>query len=300
MALSHRVSDLRSYELLADIADAGSISAAARRHRVSQAAVSARMRDLERALRVPLLARSAVGATLTPAGADVLARAAPLLEAARALDAHLDAIPTSSPVLRVAASSTIAEHLLPAWLTALRRHRPQVRIEARSINTDAVLEALRTGAVDVGFTEDGHPPAGTHHRVVDHDELVVVVAPHHGWARRASITAAELGATTLITRERGSGARRVLEARLGPHRDSTASAGPPRTELSSNTAIKNAAVSGLGIAVLSSLVVAGELASGLLDRVHVEDLDLRRELHAVWSGDRAASELAVALVATIP
>ncbi|WP_436788824.1 LysR substrate-binding domain-containing protein, partial [Yinghuangia sp. YIM S10712] len=56
----------------------------------------------------------------------------------------------------------------------------------------------------------------------------------------------------------------------------------PLLELASTTALKAAAVSGAGPAVLSSLAVADDLAAGRLIAVDVADLELRRALRAVW------------------
>jgi DNA-binding transcriptional LysR family regulator len=117
------------------------------------------------------------------------------------------------------------------------------------------------------------------------DRLTVVVPPGHPWERRRSgITAAELAATPLVTREPGSGTRRYFEEAL------RAQGGldrvPPVAELSSTTAIKSAVAAGIGPSVLSSLAVAPELATGTLRPVKVTDLDLSRRLLAVWTAGR--------------
>src|SRR5690606_1647947 len=79
----------------------------------------------------------------------------------------------------------------------------------------------------------------------------------------------------LILREEGSGTRQVLEAALG-------GLARPLIELSSTTAVKAAAVSGAGPAVLSELAVGDELALRRLIRVPVNGIALARDLRAVW------------------
>lgn len=56
----------------------------------------------------------------------------------------------------------------------------------------------------------------------------------------------------------------------------------PALELTSATAIKNAAAGGLGPAVLSELTVRAELAAGALVAVPLPTLPLERQLHACW------------------
>ena len=72
---------------------------------------------------------------------------------------------------------------------------------------------------------------------------------------------------------------------------------PPLAELSSTTAIKAAVAAGAGPAVLSSLAVAADLASGSLLAVRVIGLDLHRDLRAVWPAGRPLTGPARDLVA---
>jgi DNA-binding transcriptional LysR family regulator len=55
----------------------------------------------------------------------------------------------------------------------------------------------------------------------------------------------------------------------------------PVMTLGSTEAVKNAVAAGLGIAIVSSLAVERELASGALVSIALADLAIRRELHLV-------------------
>ncbi|WP_436776320.1 LysR family transcriptional regulator [Yinghuangia sp. YIM S09857] len=273
--------DLPALELLLAVARLGSLGRAAAEAGISQPAASARMRTLERLAGVPLLERTPRGSVLTPAGVLVTEWARPLLDAAEELDTGLAALREDHNTrLRVEASLTVAEYLLPRWLVALRQARPGVAVSLRVGNSTDVAARVSAGEADLGFTEGARAPNGLHSAVVAHDRLTVVVAPGHPWARRrAPLPASELAATPLVQREPGSGTREVLAAALA--RLGTPSA-EPLLELASTTALKAAAVSGAGPAVLSSLAVADDVASGRLIAVEVADLALRRSLRAVW------------------
>jgi DNA-binding transcriptional LysR family regulator len=148
-----------------------------------------------------------------------------------------------------------------------------------------VAAAVRDGGADLGFVEGPDLPPGLASQQVGADRLTVVVPPGHRWERRRSgITAAELAATPLVTREPGSGTRRYFEEALHAH--GGLDRVPPVAELSSTTAIKSAVAAGIGPSVLSSLAVAPELAAGTLRAVKVTDLDLSRRLLAVWAAGR--------------
>lgn len=276
--LSHRVPDLGALELLLAVARVGSLGAAARELGITQPAASSRVRSMERQLGVALVDRSPRGSRLTDAGALVTDWARRIIEAAEAFDVGAQALrDRRDSRLRVAASMTIAEYLLPGWLLVLRAQRPDTAVSLLAGNSAAVAEQLLGDEVDLGFVEGLSVPAGLDSAVIGHDRLIVVVAPGHPWGRRRKpLRGEELAATPLILREKGSGTRQVLDAALG------GLVLRPLIELSSTTAVKAAAVSGAGPAVLSELVVGEELALRRLVSVPVEGVALGRELRAVW------------------
>ncbi|MFC4327144.1 LysR family transcriptional regulator [Streptomyces andamanensis] len=275
--LAHRVPDLGALELLLAVARLGSLGAAARELGITQPAASSRIRSMERQLGLALVDRSPRGSRLTDAGALVTDWARRVVEAAEAFDVGAQALrDRRDSRLRVAASMTIAEYLLPGWLIALRARRPDTAVSLLAGNSAVVAERLLAGEADLGFVEGVSVPPGLDSVVIAHDRLTVVAAPGHPWARRRRpLEAAELAATPLILRETGSGTRQVLDAALG-------GLARPLIELSSTTAVKAAAVSGAGPAVLSELAVGDELTLRRLVTVPVRDVALRRDLRAVW------------------
>ncbi|QEV15514.1 LysR family transcriptional regulator [Streptomyces fradiae ATCC 10745 = DSM 40063] len=278
--MTHRVPDLGALELLLAVARHGSLGRAAREVGITQPAASGRIRSMERQLGVALVDRSPRGSRLTDAGALVTDWARRIVEAAEAFDAGAQALrDRRDSRLRVAASMTIAEYLLPGWLIALRAERPGTAVSLQAGNSAAVAALLLAGEADLGYVEGLAVPDGLDGVVVARDRLVVVAAPSHRWARRrAPVTPAELAETPLVLREYGSGTRQVLDSALVAHGGLAA----PLMELASTTAVKAAAVSGAGPAVLSELAVSEELASRRLVEVPVEGADLRRALRAVW------------------
>lgn len=286
MTLPPRVSDLIPFDLLLSVARLGSLGRAAAEHGMSQPAASARMRQLEGRLRLPLVERSPRGSRLTPAGALVAGWAQSVIDAATALDAGVTALRREQESrLRVAASLTVAEYLLPAWLTALRTAAAGPAVALTAVNSADVADAVLSGQADLGFVEGPDLADGLRAVTVSQDELTVVVAPGHPWSRRrGGITAAELAGTALVTREAASGTRRFFEQALQDQAQLTPV--QPLAELSSTTAIKSAVAAGVAPAVLSSLAVAGELIAGTLLAVPVNGLDLHRALRAVWPSGR--------------
>ena len=283
-SLDRQAPDLGSLEILLAVAELGSVGRAARRHGLSQPAASLRLRVLERRLGFAVLERSPTGSTLTPAGRSVVDWARPIIDATDAFVHSVAALRSAhTDQLRVAASLTIADHLVPAWLLALHTAQPELAVALEVVNSDHVAELVRSGDAEIGFVEGPRAPAGLRSRTVGHDELVVVVAPTHLWARRRRpVTLAELAATPLVVREHGSGTREYLEraltgADLALH---------PALELGSTAAIKAAVAAGEHPTVLSGLSVAAELNDGRLVAVPLADIRLVRRFRCVWRGQR--------------
>lgn len=292
-SLSAHLPELSAFEIFLAIARTGSLGAAAREFGLTQQAVSARLASIEAQTGVALVVRSPRGSQLTPAGVVVAEWADRLLDVAHYVDAGLASLRSEKRNrVKVAASLTVAEQLMPRWLVSLQvaanrvgASTPEVIMTAT--NSDQAVAAVRDGAADLGFIETPYLPTGLRSRVIGHDELVLIVPTDHKWARRRrAVCAAELSQTPLVTREPGSGTRDSLIAALRKTLGDSMRQVHPVLELSSAAAVRAAVAAGAGPAVMSRLAVADDLAIGRLRTVAVPELDLRRELRAIWVGGR--------------
>lgn len=276
--------DLEALRALALVAEESSISAVGARIGVSQQAVSQRLRRLEEELGVRLIARSALGARLTPAGELVVGWARPLLDAA---DEFSDAVVALRAdrrrTLQIAASLTTAEHLVPEWIARWSsggEGRPVARLMVD--NSTQVVAALRGGTAELGVIETPSVPTDLGSVTVAHDTIELVVGPAHPWARTGRVSARELAATPLVLRESGSGTRQALE-------DALAAAGSPleaepAAVVSTTLGVRSAVMTGVAPGALSALAVADDLRAGRLVRVRIRGLEIVRPLTAIWAG----------------
>jgi molybdate transport repressor ModE-like protein len=274
--------------VLSAIAKTGSLSAASREVGISQQAVSARLTSIESQIGVRLVTRTTRGTQLTPAGEVVTEWADQVLDVAQRVDTGLASLRAERRSrLKVAASQTVAEQLLPRWLVSLQaaalRHgtdAPEVSFNAT--DSQGAIAAVRDGQAELGFIETRGTLHGLRSRVIGRDELIVVVPPDHKWVRRsAPITAVELRQTPLVSRE--SGWHLLLGADEPADADQPAPAAHP-LELASAAAVRAAVLAGAGPALMSRLAVSDDLTHGRLRVVPVADLDLRRDLRAIWMG----------------
>jgi DNA-binding transcriptional LysR family regulator len=278
MAVRRPSLDLDALRMLSQVADLGSISAAARAEQISQPAASKRIQGLERQLGLELLDRRTRGATLTDHGRLVTGWCRAVLDATDALVTGSRALSArDAQQLSIGASQTIAEYLAPSWLGEFHRRGSGPPVHLRVANSRGVIAALRSHDIELGFVETPTIPSDLLSRRVATDRLVLVAAPEHRLARRRTpVTREELAAMPLATREDGSGTRDTLQVAVGQAMVA------PAVELDSNAAVKVLVASGAYPAVISELAVAGELRDGRLVEVPLGELDLSRSLDAVW------------------
>lgn len=185
---------LRELRFLAAVADAGSFTDAAARLHVSQAAVSRTIAGLERTLGERLLRRVPRGCELTRTGEQVLERARRVLgEAAR----FTEFIGTRSDSLRLG----YAWAALGAHTTALQRRwaAKNDRVELRLVKHNSPTAGLVEGASDASILRTPADPARFDSVIVGLERRVVAFAADDPeWARRRSLTMAEVAARTVV------------------------------------------------------------------------------------------------------
>lgn len=298
MPLAATTPELAALDLFVSVVRLGSLSKAAKSHRIAQPSASTRIRSLERQLGLTLLERSPSGSTPTAAGSLVAGWAEGVLRSATELNAGVSALKARrSGRLRVAASFTIAEYLLPPWLEQFLRNRPDDSIKLEVANSAAVLQRLRSQDADVGFVESSLDTPEMHEQVVAFDRLLAVVGRAHPWANLDSVPLEALLTTSLVVRERGSGTREALERALA---DLGHPPPPAALELGSTSAVRAAVMAGGAPTVISHRAVAADLDAGSLVEVPIAGLEIERRLRAVWPADGDLPGLATALLAQLP
>jgi LysR family transcriptional regulator, low CO2-responsive transcriptional regulator len=257
----------------------GSVKAAAEELVVTQPSVSAAVSALERELGVALTERTGRTLRPTPAGAAFAPYAADVLglleQGGRAAR---EAAAEESRTLHISAVTTAGEYLVPQLIQAFRERHPGLEISLDVGNREGVFQQVLDHVVDVAVT--GRIPDDK--RLTGYDfadnEFVLVTAPGDALARRRWVAVEELAGRPWLLREPGSGTRTLVE-------DFLASRGisPRLLTLGSNGAIKQAARTGLGVALQSRAAVELELEMGLLETISPRGGLPERRWHVVRS-----------------
>jgi DNA-binding transcriptional LysR family regulator len=206
--------ELRHLHYFVAVADEASFTRAAARVHVAQPAVSQQIGQLERELGQRLFDRSDRRIRLTPAGETFLPYARSALEATAA---GRDAVASLRGVLTgrlaIGTIQSPPESLI-ALIGEFHRASPKVDITLSTGHPESLAADVAMGKLDAAILGlAGQPlPAVVETRMQSTEPLVVVVAPDHPIARRASTTLAALRNEVIITLTSGSGLRAVVEA----------------------------------------------------------------------------------------
>lgn len=253
---------------------------------VSQPAVSRRIRELERELGVRLFEQLGKALHLTAAGEALAVEAERLLggmeRAAEVVRGHAAA---GKGRLRIGASATPGCCLLPAVVGAFYRQHPDSELSYAVENSRVIERGIVSNELDMGFIGETPESPALAARPVVMDEIICVTAPGHPLAGRKRVSPAVLANEMCVVRERGSSTRRLAEVWLAEKGSSFTTV----IELSSSEAIKALVASGVGLALMSIHAVEREVESGLLFRVPVAGLELKRPIYLVQHLDKHLS-----------
>src|SRR3990172_3057394 len=172
--------------------------------RLTQPAVSARIRALEASLDVRLFERGRHGLAPSAAGRALRPHAEALLQAvAHARQAVHDLRPSAGGALQIAAVLSICTYLLPDVLKRFQAAHPKVLITVRSGHSKEVLEMVLRGEAEIGLARSLHHPEVETLSLRD-DPLILVGRPSAWPARERRARLEELADRPLIFFDRGS------------------------------------------------------------------------------------------------
>lgn len=186
---------LRQLEYVVAVADTGGFGRAARATAVSQPALSKQIREVEDGLGVVLFERTPRGASVTPAGVELVERARRVLADAHELvDAAALLRDPFAGVLRLGAIPTLAPYVLPGLLDAVRAHLPRLELRLVEEHTEELGARLARGELDLAIVALPFPQPGV--RVLGlYEEPFWFVAPReHPLAAGPPLLASEVAA----------------------------------------------------------------------------------------------------------
>jgi LysR family transcriptional regulator, low CO2-responsive transcriptional regulator len=269
----------------------GSFTRAAEVLGLSQSTVSAHVKTLESAVGTRLLDRNRERVQPTAKGR-MLRRYAGQLMALRqeAVGRLTDADEGKAGHVAIAASTIPGEYLLPGALARLRTTHPHVSVTMSVSDSRRAVGSLLSRECDLALVGSRTADSRLVYTAFAQDEVIVVAASPNPWAGHQG----SLEGVPLIVRSEGSGTRAAAAEVLAAAR--TGASPAPVVEVGSTEATKRCVLAGLGVAFVSRLAVADELARGELVTCAVPGTPIRRTFFVASLRSTTLSAAAAALV----
>jgi DNA-binding transcriptional LysR family regulator len=164
MAFEGRAVDVRQLRYFVAVAEAGSVSGAARALRVAQPSVSVAVRNLETEFGADLFIRTSQGVRPTAAGIYLLDAGRRILRDVSTVSDQLHSIAAGrAGRLSLAITPTFGWAHLPAVLRRLAQEAPDVQVLLRDPPPLEIIELLSVGEAELGIVAT-HDPATLRHR----------------------------------------------------------------------------------------------------------------------------------------
>lgn len=255
----------------------GSFTRAAEELFLTQPTVSMQVKQLTKAVGLPLFEQVGKRLYLTDAGRELFATCQEIFNQLDQLEmkvANMKGMKQGH--LRLAVITT-TKYFMPRLLGPFCQQYPGIDVSLTVTNHEHVIERLANNQDDL-YVMSQLPD---HLEIKAHpflDNPLVVIAPHnHPLAKEKNIPLKRIAEETFIMREPGSGTRSAFQKLL----DSQGLTVKVRLELGSNEAIKQAIAGGLGIAVLSRHTLTLEGTLGELTILDVEGFPIHRDWYIV-------------------
>jgi DNA-binding transcriptional LysR family regulator len=257
MSIGSGASAVRTEQLeyVAAVARLGSFRRAADELHISQPALSATVRNLERELGAVLLERGRSGARVSDAGRELLPHIASVIDAVDGLRRAADDQHQAGRMVRLATVNAATVPLLTQAISAFRDRHPSTQVEVVGAREEEIDLGLREGAFDLGLVTclggDDMPPEFETTSLLS-GRAVVCIHPSSPLAAQAAISVEQLLTEPMILMRSGYLMHRFVHRLLG-ERSPTVSYSTDGAEMG-----KLMVAEGLGVTVLPDFSVDGD------------------------------------------
>jgi len=187
--------ELRQLRYFVEIAEQGSFTKAAETLAIAQPALTAQIHKLEAEFNSQLFVRSKRGVALTAVGRVVREQAQRTLDAADATKRSAELASSAASARLIVGFSRIFPFIpIARTIRRVRRDRPNIKVELREMWSSDQMDALISGAIDVGFVHytPEHEDRDLAIVPVAEEALTVALPDGHRLATRRQIALTEL------------------------------------------------------------------------------------------------------------
>lgn len=281
---------LNQLRIFTHIARHGSITKAAEELHLTQPAVSIQLKNFQQQFDIPLTELVGRKIFITDFGREIV-------RAAENIIAEIEHIQFRSKLhkgilagkIKISVVST-GKYIMPFFLSDFLKLHPNIELQMDVTNKTKVLENLEKNEVDFSLVSVMPEHIGLEQLALLKNKLVLVGKRNEFNDQKPTIKL--FNTLPLIFREPGSGTRHTVEAFFHKHNISYVKS----MELTTNEAVKQAIIAGLGYSILPLIGIKNELLLHQLEVIDVPKLKLESEWNLVWLKSKSLSPQAKSLL----
>lgn len=255
---------------------------------MTQPAVSIQLKNLQDQFDIPLTEVIGRQLYVTEFGHELYAIAGKILQEVAAIDYRTQSFKGMlSGKLKISVAST-GKYVMPYYLKGFLKTNPDIDLLMDVANKTRVVESLEKNEVDFSLVSVLPEKLDVEQEILLPNKLYLTSALDNGFDGAKKLKKSVFDNLPLIYREEGSGTRVVMQqyfqqANIVPK---------VRFELTSNEAVKQAVMAGLGVSIQSVLSIKNELKQNEIMIVPVDGLPLIENWRLVWLKQKKMSVVA--------
>ncbi len=248
---------------------------------MTQPAVSLAIKELEQYYDVHLFDRFGRRLQITDAGRHFLQYAIHISDLFKDMEEVLHDEGLGG-TLRIGAGITIGSQFLPGYIQAFSSICPGIEAKVYVEQSEKLEQRILANELDCALVEGIPSDSKIISEAYMQDYLVVAASSKAGFKQGQIISKEEFKKQRFLLREPGSGTRDIFDQVMATA-DIHIS---PCWEAESTSALINAVIAGLGIAILPHRMVAPSLKKGLITTVSVDGLSFERNYYIIYHKDK--------------
>ena len=263
---------LHQLKVFETVARKGSFTRAAEELLITQPTVSSQVKQLTKAIELPLFEQIGKSLYLTDTGKELLVTCQDIFEKLDNFEMKVaDFKGTKQGQLNLAVITT-AKYFVPRLLGSFCQHYPGIDVALKVTNHQEIQQRMSSNQDDLYIVSNPRDEIDLKSQPFLNNPLVVVARKDHPLAQKRDLDIQELNNQPFIMREQGSGTREAILELFAEHDISV----KVKLELGSNEAIKQAISGRLGISILSEHCLISERVSGELTILDFKHFPIKR------------------------
>lgn len=280
---------LHQLEIFNAVAKYKSVTKASEQLFLTQPAVSIQLKNFQQQFKLPLFEVVSRKLFITEFGEEIAKAATKILLEVEAINYKSELFEGKiAGKLKIAIVST-AKYTMPYFLSGFIQENEMVDLRMDVTNKMAVIRTLENNECDFAMVSTIPKKLNIERIELMSNKLFLAAGQNYKFSKEVK-TLKDLNSAVFIFREEGSATRLAMEKYLIKHKITVSK----KMELTSNEAVKQAVIAGLGISIMPIIGMRNALEKGDLKIIDLKGLPIETKWNLIWLKSKNLSTVAKA------